>query len=94
MYTPEIEEFIRLHSNLFWYTPEEKKTSVSAELLVETILNYGTLSDFKKMEQLMGLKVIADIFFNMEGRKKMNYFPEIYNLFYLYLKKNAQRDIK
>jgi hypothetical protein len=94
MYTSEIEEFIHQHSDLFWYTPEEKKTEVSAELLLETILNYGTLSDFKRMEQLMGLNTIATIFFKIDGRKKMNYFPEIYNFFYLYLKKHAQGDTK
>jgi hypothetical protein len=94
MNSPEIKEFIRQHSSLFWYTPEDKKMEISEELLIETIFNYGTLSDLKKMEQLMGINTIAEIFFNLEGRKKLNYYPEIYNFFYLYLKKYAQRDIK
>ena len=37
------EEFIDERRDLFWYTPEESKRDISDELLVETILNYGTL---------------------------------------------------
>ncbi len=45
MNSPEIKEFIRQHSNLFWYTPEDKKEDIRPEFLVETILNYGDLND-------------------------------------------------
>ena len=41
MNSPEIKQYIREHSNLFWYTPEDKKEEISTEFLVETILNYG-----------------------------------------------------
>jgi len=43
MNSPEIKQFIHEHSNLFWYTPEDKKEEISTEFLVETILNYGDL---------------------------------------------------
>jgi hypothetical protein len=46
--TPEIKQFIREHSNLFWYTPEDQKEHISQEFLVETILNYGDLDAVKK----------------------------------------------
>ena len=36
-------DLIQKHSSLFWYTPEGKKESISDSLLVETLLNYGTL---------------------------------------------------
>ena len=43
MNSPEVRKFIRKHSSLFWYTPVDKKDDISNELLVETILNYGSL---------------------------------------------------
>ncbi len=88
-HSPEIKQFIREHSNLFWYTPEDQKENISLEFLVETIFNYGNLDDVRKLLDLLGTERIANIFFNLEGRKKMNYYPEIYNFFSLLLSKHA-----
>ena len=85
----EIEGFIKDHSDLFWYTPEEKKKEISLELLMETVLNYGSLEDSLHLIKLTGKKKALQILQNAKGRKKMNYYPEIYNFFTLYLKKNA-----
>jgi hypothetical protein len=92
MRSPEIKAFILKHSDLFWYTPQDKKVEISDEYLLENILNYGTLNDFKELERLMGIDNLANIFLNLEGRKKMNIYPEIYNFFYHYFNKYAQRD--
>jgi hypothetical protein len=92
MNTPEIKAFIREHSNLFWYTPQEKKEDISPELLVETILNYGNLEQIQTLIRIMGITEMSKVFFNATGRKKLNYYPEIYNFFELFFKKNAQRD--
>jgi hypothetical protein len=89
MNSPEVKKFIKEHSALFWYTPEKDKENISQELLVETILNYGDLDDVKKMFKLIGLQGVSNTFFNAEGRKKLNYYPEIYNFFSLFFKKNA-----
>ena len=89
MRTPELKAFIQKHNALFWYTPQNKKEDVSDELLVETILNDGTLNDFRELETLMGRSVIKSVFMNLEGRKIGNYYPEIYNFFYLYFSKYA-----
>jgi hypothetical protein len=90
MYSSELKAFIKEKSNLFWYTPEKKKEDISPELLVETILNYGTLEEVKTMIRIMGIKEVASIFFSAQGRKKMNYYPEIYNYFSLLFKKYAE----
>ena len=87
--SPEIKQFIREHSNLFWYTPEDQKESISHELLIETILNYGDLEMIKKLFGLMGIKHGAQVFRNMTGRKKLNFYPEIYNYFSLYFDRYA-----
>ena len=89
MRSPELKTFIQQHSALFWYTPQDKKVDISDELLMETILNYGTMDDFKQLIKLMGGSHLAQIFMGLEGRKKMNYYPEIYNFFYLYFQKYA-----
>ena len=94
MNDPKIKQFIRKHSNLFWYIPEEKKEEISHELLLETILNYGTLEDCLQLFKLIGPKKALSLLSNMKGRKKGNFFPEIYNFFLLYLTKIAQGDIK
>jgi hypothetical protein len=94
MNSPEIKQYIKKRSNLFWYVPEEKKEDISHELLIETIFNYGTLDDAKELFKVMGIEKVADTFFALEGRKKQNYYPEIYNFFSLILQRYAQGSIK
>ena len=83
-------EFIDSHRDLFWYTPEQSKRNVSDDLLVETILNYGTLDDYREMKHILGPQRIADVFFSAAGRKAGNYYPEIRNFFSLVLKDYAR----
>jgi len=88
-HSPEIKAFIREHSVLFWYTPEDKKEEISEELLVEMILNYGDLDAILTLIELMGIKKVSSVFFNAKGRKKLNYFPEIYHFFSLFFTRYA-----
>ena len=89
MYNSEIKAFIREKSSLFWSIPEDKKEEISPALLVETILNYGTMDDVRKLIKLMGKEEVSRIFFSARGRQKLNYYPEIYNYFSLLFKKYA-----
>jgi hypothetical protein len=89
MNSPEIKAFIRENKSLFWYTPEDKKEEISLELLVETILNYGDMNTIKKLISILGIKEISRIFFSAKGRKKLNYYPEIYNYFSLLFSRYA-----
>lgn len=82
-------KFIDRHSALFWYTPAEHKHDISDALLVETILNYGTLDDYKHLLEVLGARNVAHTFFSLKGRQKQNIYPEIYNFFSLVLKKYA-----
>jgi len=91
--SPEIKQFINEHSYLFWYTPESKKEEISHEFLIETILNYGNMDDIRKLIKIMGMERISGIFLSLEGRKKLNYYPEIHNFFSLMFNKYAQRNI-
>ena len=92
MNSPEIKQFIHEHRNLFWYTPEDRKEELSNEYLVETILNYGNLDDIRKLINIMGIDQLSTIFFSMQGRKKLNYYPEIHHFFSLLFKRYVQRN--
>jgi hypothetical protein len=93
-HSSEIKAFIRRHSALFWYTPEDKKEAISEEFLVETILNYGDLNDINDLIKIMGISNLAKVFFSAEGRKKLNYYPEIYNFFNLVFNKYVPQHSK
>jgi hypothetical protein len=86
MNSPEIKAFIRKNSNLFWYTPENKKEDISLEFLVETILNYGDLQAVKQLFELVGMKKVAEIFFhsiNLSDRRRGNFHELTINFFTL-----------
>jgi len=92
MNSPEIKQFIREHSNLFWYTPEDKKEEISDELLVETILNYGDFNAMIQLFNLFGIKRVSAIFFNsiaLSNRRKGNYHELTINYFTLVFRKYA-----
>ena len=92
MRTQAIKDFIRKHEALFWYSPEDKTETVSDELLVETIINYGTLDSIHQLFETFGLQNTASIFRNMTGRKALNIYPELRNFFDLYFDKYAPRN--
>jgi len=56
MNNPEIKQFIKENSSLFWWIKEDAKENISINLLVEIILNYGDLESVKKLFSLIGIK--------------------------------------
>ena len=92
MHSPEIKAFIRDHSNLFWYTPEDRKEDISLDILVETILNYGSISAVKQIVHLLGINKVAEIFnrsVNLSDRRKGNYHEITLNYFTIVFAKYA-----
>jgi hypothetical protein len=93
MRSETLKDFIREHAVLFWYSPEDKAETVSDELLVETILNYGDMDAVRKLFKIMGLKNVASIFFhsiNKSERSKNNYYELTLNYFTLLFNRYAQ----
>jgi len=90
----ELKQFIDKHKNLFWYTPENKKLDIGNDLLVENILNYGTIADVKELIKILGINSVSDIFYSAKERMIGNYYPEIYHFFDLVFSKYAQGNIK
>jgi hypothetical protein len=90
MNSPEVKEFIRKHSALFWYIPEDKKEDISHDVLVEFILNYGDMEAIKELFKILGISAVADHFFksvNLSERRKGNYFELTLNYFTLLFKR-------
>ena len=92
MRTEALKNFIRENGTLFWYSPEDKGETVTDELLVETMLNFGSLEQIKELFTLINIQTVAEIFRNMTGRKKLNYYPEVWNYFNLFFNKYVPRN--
>jgi len=90
----EIKNFIKEHSNLFWYTPEDKKEQISIELLLETILNYGDQESVKSLFELLGVNKASEVFNIQISNERNNYFAPVKNFFQLYFNRHAQGNFK
>jgi len=95
MRSPEVKKFIDDHEYLFWYSPAPKSETVSDELLVEMVLNYGSMDDLRNLFAVMSINGVARIFFDSIGkseRRKGNYHEVILNYFTLFFNRYAPRD--
>jgi len=90
--SPEVRKYIDDHQHLFWYSPAPKGETVSDELLVEMMLNYGSMDDLRALFAVMGIKNVANIFFDSIGkseRRKGNYHELTLNYFTLLFNRYA-----
>jgi len=86
------EAYIHSRRPLFWSVAADKLNSVSDELLVETILNYGSMEDVRELFKLLSLERTAAVFFKTtEGRVRHNYFPEVANYFQIYFNRHVRQ---
>jgi len=89
IHSPEIQQFIKEKSSLFWYIPEDRKPFISISFLVETILNYGDEKDVKRLFDLIGIERVAAIFREKTSGIRINYFPQVKHYFTLYFNRYA-----
>jgi len=88
----EIKKYIDDRQYLFWYSPSPKNETVSDDLLVEIVLNYGNMDDVKELFKVMSIRNVANIFFNSinkSERRKGNYHELTINYFTLLFNKYA-----
>lgn len=86
-----IENYIEKRKDLFWSIHASQKKNISEVVLVETILNYGTLEDVRELIALLGLNHTAEIFYQAtENRQRKNYFPPVENFFKLYFDRHVR----
>ena len=89
----KIKELINEYSDLFWYSPPNKKENIDEDQLVETILNYGDERAVKRLIDIMGIDKVAAIFkkhITTSNRRKNNYHELVANYFQLYFSRHAQ----
>jgi hypothetical protein len=92
MRSKELKQYIEDRKNLFWYSPSLKSETVSDELLVEIILNYGSMDDIRSLFSVMKINNVARIFFdsiNKSERRKANYHKLTINYFTLLFNRYA-----
>ncbi len=89
----ELKTFIKKHSNLWWWVPEEKKDQLGLNSVVEGILNYGDIEDIRQLFNLIGIKKAADRFFKQISGKRPNYSKKTINFFRLYFQRHAPGNI-
>ena len=92
MRSEALKAYIRQRGVLFWYSPGDKGETVSDELLVEHILNYGTMDDVRELFRVMGLQRVSEVFFKsikLSERRKNNYNPVALNYFTLLFNRYA-----
>jgi hypothetical protein len=93
MNSPELKDFIRRHSSLFWYIPEDKKEDLSPDVVVEFILNYGDMDMIRELLSIMGIDRVAKSFFesiNLSERRRGNFNELTLNFFTIFFNKYAQ----
>jgi len=86
----QIKNFIHEQSDLFWFLPESDKENISTVVLVETILNYGSLDAVIKLVHLIGVDLVARTFaesLSPESRRRNNYH-ELTRNYFLHVFKN------
>lgn len=73
---------------LAWYIKNKKR--LSKESVVEHILNYGDWDDYLKLENVLGIKKMKEVFKKLKGRKRSNLRPKTINFFTKYYQKYAR----
>jgi len=92
MRSEELKQYIENRKYLFWYSPAPKSETVSDELLVEIILNYGSMDDIRTLFSVMKIDDVARIFFDSikkSERRKGNYHDLTINYFTLLFNRYA-----
>ena len=90
VHNSEIKKFIRENSSLLWWVNPEEKMNISINALVEAVLNYGNEKSVKKLFDLVGIKIVADIFYRQISGKRSNYHQRTKHFFQIYFNRHAQ----
>jgi hypothetical protein len=86
----EVQEFIEENSFLFWWVKPEDKRDMSINALVEAVLNFGDEKSVKKLFDLIGIKRVANIFYQQISGARTNYHRRTRHFFQIYFQRHAQ----
>lgn len=89
VHNSEIQEFIEENSSLFWWMKPEDRRNVSINALVEAVLNFGDEKSVKRLFDIIGIKKVADIFYQQISGVRTNYHRRTRHFFQIYFQKHA-----
>jgi len=88
--TAEMTAFLQEQRDIFWHHRKDRLYELSDDAIVEQVLNYGSESAIRKMLDIWGIGVVADVFRrNTAPNRRVNYFPSTRHYFDLYFKEHA-----
>ena len=77
------------YQSLFWYFDKTNLHTISDAVMVEFILNYGSLEAVKELFDVLGTDKVAKEFSTSIQKNRHNYFPQVQHFFNLYFTKNV-----
>lgn len=83
------QDLINNYQHLFWYVKKSELRNISDNVLVEFILNYGSMQAVKDLLETLGKEQVAKEFSKAIKEKRINYFPQVKHFFNLYFQKNV-----
>ncbi len=89
--TSQVYQLVRENRPLFWSVGEEHLKDLNEEAVVETILNYGNLTNVRQLFQTLSTQKVADIFYYQLSQKRNNYYPQVSHFFNIYFKRHVQK---
>jgi len=84
----KLRNIIKNSPELIWHT--KNYDNLSAESVVEAVLNYGTWENVKTIESILGIKDFGNIFSKLANKSRSNIRPRTANYFSHYFRHHAQ----
>ena len=81
--------FLDKYQSLFWYFDKSNLHTISDAVIVEFILNYGSLEAVKELLTVLGTDTVAKEFSKAIQKNRHNYFPQVQHFFNLYFTENV-----
>ncbi len=78
-----LRELINQNRSLIWHTQSTENLDSSS--IITAILNYGTWSDFQKLESILGKDLLKKSFQEITASNRSNLLPIVENYFSYYL---------
>lgn len=83
----QLQEIIKQHPYLAWDTTQYDK--LSAESIVERVLNYGDWKLYQQVEAILGIQTLSEMFHTMINRPRVNVRKHAAHYFQKYFEKYA-----
>lgn len=87
IYAKLLREQAVIDKKLFWDIPENKISMLSESTILERILNYGDINQFKIVTSDM--KNFEKVYKHITRKSRNNLFPIVVNYVELYIKNNS-----